>query len=120
MLPDGSINPGEMTSFNHYALGAVVDWLHRTVAGLAPLEPGYARVLVAPQPGGGLTWARTSLRTPDGPVAVSWSHSGGGELELDVTLPDGVTGLVRLPGEADQEIGAGVHHLTSQPALTSA
>ncbi|MGL1682664.1 hypothetical protein ACSTIO_23860, partial [Vibrio parahaemolyticus] len=35
MLPDGSVNPGEMTSFNHYALGAVADWLHRTVAGLA-------------------------------------------------------------------------------------
>ena len=35
MLPDGSINPGEMTSFNHYAFGAVADWLHRTVAGLA-------------------------------------------------------------------------------------
>ncbi len=36
MLPDGKVNPGEMTSFNHYALGAVADWLHRTAAGLAP------------------------------------------------------------------------------------
>ena len=44
MLPDGSVNPGEMTSFNHYALGAVGDWLHRTVAGLAPAEPGYRRI----------------------------------------------------------------------------
>src|SRR5690606_22868655 len=41
MLPDGTINPGQMTSFNHYALGAVADWMHRVVAGLAPLEPGY-------------------------------------------------------------------------------
>ncbi|MGA9869653.1 MAG: family 78 glycoside hydrolase catalytic domain, partial [Rhodococcus sp. (in: high G+C Gram-positive bacteria)] len=41
MLPDGSINPGEMTSFNHYAFGAVADWMHRSVAGLAPLEAGY-------------------------------------------------------------------------------
>jgi alpha-L-rhamnosidase len=41
MLPDGSVNPGEMTSFNHYALGAVVDWMHRTVGGIAPLGPGY-------------------------------------------------------------------------------
>ncbi len=45
MLPDGTINPGEMTSFNHYALGAVADWIHRTVGGLAPLEPGYSTVL---------------------------------------------------------------------------
>ncbi len=120
MLPDGSINPGEMTSFNHYALGAVVDWLHRTVAGLAPLEPGYARVLVAPQPGGGLTWARTSLRTPHGPVAVFWSRPDAEALELDVTLPDGVSGVVRLPGEADREIGPGSHHLTTGPLLTPA
>src|SRR5262249_14600583 len=41
MLPDGSINPGEMTSFNHYAFGAVADWLHRVVGGLAPAAPGY-------------------------------------------------------------------------------
>ena len=53
MLPDGSINPGEMTSFNHYALGAVADFLHRVVAGLAPSEPGYRRLLVRPRPGGG-------------------------------------------------------------------
>ena len=61
MLPDGTINPGEMTSFNHYALGAVADWMHRVVGGLAPAEPGYRAVRIAPQPGGGLTWAKTSL-----------------------------------------------------------
>ena len=44
MLPDGTINPGEMTSFNHYAFGAVADWLHRVVAGLAPDAPGYERI----------------------------------------------------------------------------
>ena len=120
MLPDGTINPGQMTSFNHYALGAVVDWLHRTVAGLAPLEPGYSRVLVAPQPGGGLTWATTSLETRHGATAVGWALGDDGTLELDVTLPDGVTGVVRLPGEEDREIGAGTHHLSSRVLLTPA
>ena len=50
MLPDGSINPGEMTSFNHYAL-AVADWMHRVLGGLAPAAPGYRVINVAPQPG---------------------------------------------------------------------
>ena len=50
MLPDGSINPGEMTSFNHYALGAVADWMHRTMGGLAPAEPGYRRIGDPPTP----------------------------------------------------------------------
>ena len=57
LLPDGSINRTEMTSFNHYALGAIADFLHRVVAGLAPAEPGYRKLLVRPRPGGGLTHA---------------------------------------------------------------
>ena len=108
MLPDGSINPGEMTSFNHYALGAVADWMHRTVGGIAPLEPGYAKVLVAPRAGGGLTWAKTSLDTPHGTVTVSWTADAG-TVTVEAELPEGVTGVLSLPGRADEEIGAGTH-----------
>ena len=113
MLPDGTINPGEMTSFNHYALGAVADWVHRVIGGIAPLEPGYARVLVAPQPGGGLTWARASLETRHGPVAVSWRHDPDDGFTLDVDLPADVGGLVRLPDGTEHELGSGQHQLTS-------
>jgi alpha-L-rhamnosidase len=108
MLPDSTINPGEMTSFNHYALGAVADWLHRVVGGLAPLEPGYARVLVAPVPGGGLDWARTTLDTRHGRVRVEWRHADG-ELAVDVEVPDGVEAVVRLPGAEERVLGAGEH-----------
>ena len=103
MLPDGTINPGEMTSFNHYALGAVVDWMHRTIGGIAPLEPGYARVRLAPRPGGGITWASTSLETPHGLVTSQWRLEDG-VLTLDAVLPEGVTGIVSLPGEPDVEV----------------
>ena len=103
MLPDGTINPGEMTSFNHYALGAVVDWMHRTIGGIAPLEPGYARVRLAPRPGGGISWASTSLETPHGLVTSRWRLQDG-VLTLDAVLPDGVTGIVSLPGEPDVEV----------------
>jgi alpha-L-rhamnosidase len=54
MLPDGTIDPGRMTSFNHYTLGAVADWIHRTLAGLAP---GYREIIVRPLPTGALTHA---------------------------------------------------------------
>ena len=50
LLPDGTVNPSGMTSFNHYAFGAVADWMHRVVAGLAPAAPGYRRLRFAPQP----------------------------------------------------------------------
>ena len=108
MLPDGSINPGEMTSFNHYAFGAVADWMHRSVAGLAPLEAGYRRILVAPQPGGGLTWARASLETPYGLAAVH-SEMDGDALRIEVTVPEGTEAVLRLPGRDDETVGAGTH-----------
>jgi alpha-L-rhamnosidase len=106
MLPDGTINPGEMTSFNHYALGAVADWMHRVVGGIAPLEPGYSSVLIAPQPGGGLTEAETTLETPHGRVAVQWQVSGD-QLSVTAEVPEGVTGVLRLPGQDDRPIEGG-------------
>ncbi|WP_250035236.1 family 78 glycoside hydrolase catalytic domain [Paractinoplanes maris] len=98
MLPDGSINPGEMTSFNHYALGAVADWLHRRVAGLAPGEPGYRRIDVRPLPDRQLTHAAARHLTPYGEASVSWKRDGG-ELRLAVVVPVGATATVHLPGQ---------------------
>jgi alpha-L-rhamnosidase len=109
MLPDGSINPGEMTSFNHYAYGAVADWLHRRVAGLAPAAPGYRRLRVAPVPGPGITSAAATHETPYGPAAVSWSVLGSA-FTLEVTVPPNTTAEVVLPdGSAPVEVGAGRH-----------
>jgi alpha-L-rhamnosidase len=111
MLPDGSINPGDMTSFNHYALGAVADFLHRVVAGLTPAEPGYRRLLVRPRPGGGLTWASARLRTAHGEAAVSWRRDGE-HLTVEVTVPEGATADVDVPGCDTTGLDAGVHVLT--------
>lgn len=112
MLPDGTINPGGMTSFNHYALGAVADWMHRTVGGLAPLEPGYSRILVAPRPGGDLTWAATELDTPHGRAAVRWELEGD-QLQVRVTVPTGAEAVLRLPGTPDEVVGEGTHERTA-------
>ncbi|SEI99687.1 alpha-L-rhamnosidase [Arthrobacter sp. yr096] len=118
MLPDGTINPGEMTSFNHYALGAVVDWMHRTIGGLAPLEPGYSRILMAPQPGGGLDWAETTLETPLGLASVRWDMVEG-RVEVTATVPDGSEAVLRIPGSDDEVVGPGHHIRKSSPAELS-
>ena len=112
MLPDGSINPGEMTSFNHYALGAVADWMHRTIGGIAPMAPGYERVLIAPQPGGDLTWARAALETRHGTISTDWSLDGDGRLNLQLEVPDGVEAEVRLPDGTEKVVGSGRHEFT--------
>jgi len=112
MLPDGSINPGEMTSFNHYALGAVADWLHRRVAGLAPAAPGYRRLLVHPVPNHALTSAAARHLTPYGEAAVSWRRADG-RLRLSVTVPVGAEAEVHVPGAAASvEVRHGTHEWT--------
>ncbi|CAN7215150.1 family 78 glycoside hydrolase catalytic domain [Microbacterium maritypicum] len=108
MLPDGTVNPGTMTSFNHYALGAVADWLHRSVAGLAPAEPGYRRIRFAPRPGGGLTHASAMQRTPYGDASIAWRVDEG-ELHVDLVVPVGATAELDLPGTAGEELGHGAH-----------
>jgi alpha-L-rhamnosidase len=94
--PDGTINPSGMTSLNHYALGAVCSWLHRVVGGIQAAEPGYRRLLIAPQPGGGLTHASARHDTVHGEVVVTWRIEEG-VMAVDVTLPHGTEALVRLP-----------------------
>jgi alpha-L-rhamnosidase len=110
MLPDGSINPGEMTSFNHYALGAVADWLHRTVAGLAPAAPGYRRIEIRPLPGGPLTTAAARHQTPYGRAASAWKIEDG-QFVLEVEIPANAAAVVHLPGQEGEpvEVGSGRH-----------
>ena len=111
LLPDGSIHPSTMTSFNHYAYGAVADWLHRSVAGLAPAAPGYREVTVRPLVTGRLEHASARLESPYGPIAVSW-RLGGGRFELDLDVPPGVTAHLDLPlDEPARTVGPGSHHV---------
>lgn len=107
MLPDGTINPGEMTSFNHYALGAVADWMHRVLGGIAPLQPGYREALIAPEPIAGVDWVETSLETPSGLISVRWERTDAG-IRLTAAVPVGVTATLRL-GDSTEVVGAGTH-----------
>nr|BFE60167.1 alpha-L-rhamnosidase [Dactylosporangium thailandense] len=112
LLPDGTVNPGQMTSFNHYALGAVADWMHRVVAGLAPAAPGYREILFRPRPGGGLTSASARHITPYGEAAIAWRLTAEG-IEVDTTVPTGTTAVLDLDGVPPQRLGPGRHRATA-------
>ncbi|AXX29445.1 glycoside hydrolase family 78 protein [Actinosynnema pretiosum subsp. pretiosum] len=111
LLPDGRVNPGEMTSFNHFALGSVADWMHRAVAGLAPGAPGYRVIRVAPRFGGGLVSAEAEHLTPYGRARVAWRRSGERAV-VDVVAPTGTRAVLDLPGAPPQEVGPGRHRFT--------
>ena len=110
MLPDGSINSGEMTSFNHYALGSVADWMHRTIGGVGPAEPGYRKIEIAPIPGPGVTSAKCSIRTPYGEASCEWVLDGD-QMTLSTHIPPNTTASVRRPGldEPPLDVESGHH-----------
>ncbi|WEV75311.1 alpha-L-rhamnosidase [Bifidobacterium sp. ESL0800] len=120
MEPDGTLNPGGMTSFNHYALGSVATWMHSHIGGLEAIDAGWKRFRIAPHMGGGITHASTSHITPFGRAAVSWKlvdaqgeeNAAGTTLEMDVTVPVGATGTVELANHEPCELKAGHHRLT--------
>jgi alpha-L-rhamnosidase len=111
LRPDGTLNPGGMTSFNHFALGSVADWLHRVVAGIAPAAPGYRKILFRPRPGGGLTSAAASHDTPYGRAGISWSLTEG-DMTVEMVVPPGCTAAAQLPGTAPYDLGPGTHRVT--------
>jgi alpha-L-rhamnosidase len=99
-----------MTSFNHYALGAVADWMHRVVAGLAPAAPGYRTIEVRPLLDSGLTSASAIHRTPYGNAEVAWVRTDA-IFHLRVQIPVGSSAHVHLPGVAEPVIVRhGAHH----------
>ena len=111
MLPDGSINAGEMTSFNHYALGSVGAWLHSTVGGMRPAEggEGWRVVKFEPVPGGTVTSAEIRYEGPYGMVECRWKIEKQ-KFVMTARVPPNSRGVVKLPGvEELKNVGSGVH-----------
>ena len=107
-MPDGL----SMISFNHYALGAVADWLHRVVGGLSPAAPGWRELRIAPEPGGGLTRASSRLDTPYGLASSTWELEDG-SVTVEAVIPPNTMARVRLPGAPEElQVGAGTHRWT--------
>ena len=119
--PDGSIHPGTMAtpfgdegeteegnmlSFNHYAYGAVIDWVYRHLAGIAPDmgQPGYRRIVLAPRPVIGIGRARASIDTPYGRAAIAWDLQDDAGLVVEIDIPFGSSGVFIAPATAESTI----------------
>ncbi len=111
LRPDGTVNIGELTgnktdedsnggmvSFNHYANGAVGDWLYRRIAGIEATSGGYKSFRIAPILGGGITWVKGSVQCPYGKIISDWSICADTftinvsvpvSCECQLTMPDG-------------------------------
>jgi alpha-L-rhamnosidase len=108
-----------MNSFNHYAYGAVGEWMYSVIGGIRPMAPGFKKILFAPEPGGGLKEATTSLDTPYGLASCQWRLRGR-RLSVDLKVPEGVRAALRLPGRKPRALKPGnFRQTTTLPKLES-
>lgn len=110
ILPDGSFNPANMNSLNHYAYGSIGIWLYSRLCGLRPIEPGYRKFSVEPKFIKGITNAELQFDSVYGLIAVSWRCENK-QITVDLTVPANTKALLTLPERSGvQELGSGTYH----------
>jgi alpha-L-rhamnosidase len=97
---------GGMVSFNHYAGGAVGDWLYRRIAGIEPTSGGYKTFRIAPKPGGGLSWAKATYHCPYGEIVSHWEIQGNMFI-LNIKVPFGTKAQILLPNGDEHQVTSG-------------
>jgi len=109
LKPDGSMWSEDMNSFNHYAYGAVADWMYGDICGIKTDEtaPGFAHIIFAPLTHEHLTWAEASIDTIRGTVKSRWERTNG-ITTYTFTVPESATATIKLGG-LNFNVGAGVH-----------
>ena len=96
-------NPQKMNSLNHYAYGAIGEWMYERIAGIASLEAGYKTILIAPQARQPLNSASASLNTPYGKVSSAWVIKDG-TFSLEVTVPPNTTAKIIVPAHTESDL----------------
>ncbi|GAA5211805.1 family 78 glycoside hydrolase catalytic domain [Microbacterium kyungheense] len=128
LRPDGTVNTldlntgkdtGGMVSFNHYAAGAVGDWLYKRIGGIEPTSGGYRTFRVAPLLGGGLTSAEAVVETPYGRASSSWTLSAEGTFRLRVEVPVSTRCTVVTPDGRQAQVTSGTHDFVCEAATTA-
>ncbi len=112
MKEDGSFATPDMNSFNHYAYGAVSDWLYSSVAGIDsdPSEPGYKHIIFKPLPNKELGYAKARILTDNGEIISSWEYTGNGnECAFSFTVPAGSHATLYLDDE-EYEFESGTYN----------
>jgi alpha-L-rhamnosidase len=110
--PDSTFQDVGMNSFNHYAYGAIGDWMYRVVAGLEIGKPGYQHVVIKPVPSEKLTYAKATYRSGYGEIASGWERANG-VLTMNVTIPPNTTATVYVPAKTAEAVSEGDRPLTA-------
>ena len=113
--PDSSFASASMNSFNHYAYGAIGDWMYRVMTGMDTYTdgPGYKHIKIQPHVGGGLTMAAADLETYYGKLSSHWKVANG-QLTYDIEVPANTTADIFLPAKNATDVQEGGKSVTGQ------
>jgi len=116
--PDGSFQDKGMNSFNHYAYGAIGEWLYRVVAGIEidEMNPGYKHIIIQPHPGGGLTYAKARLESMYGPIESGWKLDGK-TITVDIEIPPNTSAILRIPSASTKDLFEGGRQVKKVPGI---
>jgi alpha-L-rhamnosidase len=104
---DSSFQDKGMNSFNHYAYGAIGDWMYRVITGIEIGKPGYKHILIQPKPDKRLTYAKASFESSYGLIASGWEIKEG-KMSLHISIPANTTATIVLPAaDINQVTGNG-------------
>lgn len=106
VMADGTMNPAGMNSLNHFAYGAVAEFLYAYVCGIQAIEPGFRKVRIAPLPDVRVTEVSCDYRSIAGVYHVSYQVETDGRIKMYVKVPFDCTAVIRLPGTSGKEIEA--------------
>jgi alpha-L-rhamnosidase len=103
--PDGTFQDVGMNSFNHYAYGAIGEWMYSYVGGIRidPKQPGYKHFFLAPHVGGYLSYATTQYQSLYGPIESAWKIQDG-HFVYTVAIPANTTATVILPKTNSEQL----------------
>ncbi|MBO7206216.1 MAG: glycosyl hydrolase family 18, partial [Kiritimatiellae bacterium] len=106
--------PVGMNSFNHYAYGAVLAWIYREAAGIAPdsSAPGFKKIIMAPKPDRRLGYIKAEYNSAAGLIKSAWRYEGEKWI-WEFTIPEGSSALVTLPGDNESKVyGPGTYTIS--------
>lgn len=107
VLPDGTIAPDGMNSLNHYSYGSIEAWMYGEICGLRPLEPGFRKAALRPNPDARLGYADCTLQTAAGTYRSRWEYTPGGKILYTFEVPFGGRAVLTLPDGRTEELGPG-------------
>ena len=113
---DSTFQDSGMNSFNHYAYGAIGDWMYRVSAGIEIQSPGYKHILIQPHPSDSLTYSRATFESSYGTISSGWERKDG-KIKINVIIPVNTTATITLPANNQDKVTESGKALPQNPFI---